>query len=127
LHKAINKFNLNTSTQADIEVEGTEYKLSPEKEVALFRIVQEALNNIRRHSQASIARIKVIFGDSTVKIAVLNNGIGFNQEEIMGRLSSGSKLGLLGMRERTQLIDGNFNLYSEPGKGTQISIEVKSD
>jgi len=122
----VKELNHISPVRASLEVEGTEYKLSPEKEVTLFRIVQEALNNIRRHSQATIAQVKVQFTPDRVAIFIKDNGKGFPVEKKASGLAADGKLGLLGMRERTQLLNGIFDIKSEPGQGTRISIEVKS-
>jgi two-component system, NarL family, sensor histidine kinase DegS len=99
---------------------------NPEKEVTLFRIVQEALNNIRRHSHATMAQVKVLFSPDKVTITIQDNGKGFQIEKMSDKLTADGKLGLLGMKERTQLLNGSFSIQSEPGLGTRISINVQS-
>ena len=127
LRWAVDEFNRTSPVSAALEVEGAEHRLSPEIEVTLFRIVQEALNNIRRHSQATSGQVKVKYTADAVKITIRDNGKGFLLEKTRGELTNNGKLGLIGMQERTQLLNGKFELHSEPGQGTTVSVEIKVD
>lgn len=127
LRWSIEGLNRTSSIRATLEIQGIERKLPSEKEVTLFRIVQEALNNIRRHSQASLAIITVLFKPDAIKITIQDNGRGFPMEKTKGELNTNGKLGLLGMQERTQLLNGVFEVHSEPGKGTLVSVEVNTN
>ncbi|GAI42180.1 unnamed protein product, partial [marine sediment metagenome] len=109
-----------------LKVLGGERRFSPEVESLLFRIVQEALNNIRRHAQASEAQVVVEFAEDRTKVSITDNGRGF---ELPGRLDDfarGGKLGLAGMQERAQLLSGTLEVKSTPGKGTTLIVEVPS-
>lgn len=125
LRWVVEEFNKVSGIKTSLEIYGIEHKLSPEKEVTLFRIVQEALNNIRRHSQATVSKIRISFDADMVKITIQDNGKGFSLEQTRGELATNGKLGLIGMQERTQLLDGKFQLNSDPGQGTLITVEVK--
>ena len=110
--------------KTELKVYGTRRRLPPEAELALFRIVQEALSNIRKHSQASRVVTAVEFSEGRVKITVDDNGQGF---ELSGRtddLAAMGKLGLIGMHERARLLDGTLTVHSKPGKGTTIAVDV---
>jgi len=109
---------------ADAEVIGMEQTLPAETQLLLFRIAQEALNNIRRHAQASRAMVKLEFGDNSIKMTVSDNGKGFEPPERMGDLASIGKLGLAGMQERARLLGSSLKVESEPGKGTTVVVEV---
>jgi len=107
-----------------LEVLGDERRYAPEFESSLFRIVQEALNNIRRHAQASEASVAIDFTRDRVKLTIGDNGRGF---ELVGRvddLPRSGKMGLVGMQERARLLGGTLEVQSTPGKGTTIIIEV---
>jgi PAS domain S-box-containing protein len=108
----------------EVKVSGNQQRLPPEKELLLFRIAQEALRNVWRHSRASTAFISVDFGHNKIKITVQDNGQGFQLPARLGDLASAGKLGLAGMYERAQLLDGSLELQSAPGKGTTLTIEV---
>lgn len=101
-----------------------ERRLSPEMELLLFRIVQESLMNIIKHARASRAEVEVRFEEKRVQVMIKDNGAGFIPPDNIGGLLQSGKLGLAGMQERAQLLGGNLHIYSEPGKGTQITVEV---
>jgi len=114
----------NQGIDAHVKVVGSEQTLPDEIQLPLFRIAQEALNNIIRHAEASSVWITMEFGDDKVVLTVKDNGKGFELPERIGDLASTGKLGLAGMQERTQLIRGKLMLQSEPGKETTIAVEV---
>ena len=106
------------------DVRGTPRRLSPDVELALFRIVQEALTNIGKHAQATESRLEVEYGPGKVKLRVSDNGQGFELPPMIDDFAYSGKLGLTGMRERAKLIDGNLTIRSEQGKGTTLILEV---
>jgi signal transduction histidine kinase len=110
--------------ETELKVYGDRRRLSPEAELVLFRIVQEALNNVRRHSQASRVVTTVEFGEGGVRITVDDNGQGFELPGRTGDLATAGKLGLIGMHERADLLDGTLTVRSELGKGTTVTVEV---
>jgi PAS domain S-box-containing protein len=110
--------------ETDLIVDGPEQRLAPDIELMLFRIVQEALRNIEKHSSASKAEVSVRFGDGEITITVNDNGIGFELPEKIGDLSRSSKLGLLGMEERVRLLGGRLDIKSNLGEGTSVTIEA---
>lgn len=103
---------------------GTQQRLSTETEVTLFRIAQEAMRNIRKHSQATEVAIRIEFGTETIKLQIKDNGKGFEPPKRMSTLTMGGRLGLIGMNERARLINGRFTIKSRPGKGTTIAVEA---
>lgn len=115
--------NISTS----LEISGPERRLEPEVELALFRIAQEALSNIRRHSGAKKAEVELLFTNRKVKLTISDNGRGFQLPEVLGDLANEGKLGLLGMQERTSLFNGKFSVRSAVGKGTMVAVEVSDE
>jgi len=105
-----------------IELDQPAVRLPPHMEVALFRIAQEAINNIAKHAEAQRATIRLFFRDSAVRIAVADDGRGFDVDRVLA--SAGESVGLMGMQERTRLLSGRFDIRSEEGKGTQVTVEV---
>ncbi len=95
---------------------------SPLVEVALTRVIQEALTNVRRHAQASRVEVKVAREGSNCEIAVLDDGVGFDQHQVP--VGSAERLGLKTMRERVEELGGRFSIISRPGEGTRVTIEV---
>ena len=90
----------------------------------LFRIIQEALRNVWRHSQATRAEVVLEFGEKKLRITVVDNGKGFDRPKTMGDLARYGKLGLAGMQERAQLVGTTLAVDSQPGKGSTVTIEV---
>lgn len=107
-----------------VSVLGTERRLTEEVELALFRITQEALRNVARHSKANKSEIILEFGEQKVSVSVRDNGQGFYIPEKINDLSKDGKLGLIGMQERARLINGHLSIQSEPGKGTHVTVEA---
>ena len=114
----------NYNITADVEVAGNQRKFPPEAELMLFRITQEALTNVRRHSGADRVCVRVEFADSSTKVTVSDNGKGFETPARAGDLARIGKLGLAGMQERAQLLGGTLTIDSKPGKGTILTVEV---
>ncbi|MCX6000675.1 MAG: PAS domain S-box protein [Chloroflexi bacterium] len=116
--------NLRRTSQIDasLDVVGRERRLSPEVEVGLFRMVQEALRNVRRHSEAARAVVRAEFGGDGVSVTVTDDGKGFQLPGRLGDFAGRGKLGLVGMQERVQLFGGVFSVHSEVGKGTTVSV-----
>jgi len=120
----IDRLNHKGGIETKIVVHGAERKLSSETEVTIFRIVQEALNNARRHSKATEAVVTLEFAPESLEITVQDNGDGFSLSETIGKLATEGKLGLIGMQQRAKFLNSPFNIYSQPGKGTLVSIEI---
>jgi len=110
----------------ELKVLGGERRFSPEVESLLFRIVQEALNNIRRHAQASQAQVVMEFAEDRIKVTISDNGRGFELSGRVDDLPRSGKLGLAGIQERARLLGGTLEVKSTPGKGTTLIVEVPS-
>jgi len=107
-----------------VNIIGSERRLPEEVELVLFRITQEAVRNVWRHSQATKAEITVEFEQSKTKITVSDNGNGFTPPQMIGDLAKDGKLGLAGMEERARLVDGTLTVQSQPGRGSSVTVEV---
>jgi PAS domain S-box-containing protein len=107
-----------------VSVLGQEQRLPEEVELVLFRITQEALRNVARHSKATSSEITLEFGEQKVKVNVSDDGEGFYVPEKISDLSKNGKLGLVGMQEWARLINGQLSIQSEPGKGTNVVVEA---
>ncbi len=112
--------NIDTS----LKVTGDRRRLSPEAELLLFRIVQEALRNVGKHAHATSAGVTIEFGQKDVSLTITDNGSGFPVPDNLGELPYGGKLGLIGMRERAKLLGGTMKIDSAQGKGTSITINA---
>jgi PAS domain S-box-containing protein len=96
----------------------------PEVETALYRIAQEALSNLGKHSQASKGTVKIAHTKESVSLEISDNGAGFNQAEVAAQRTAGAHLGLVSMNERATLLGGTFSVDSQPGRGTTIRVEI---
>jgi PAS domain S-box-containing protein len=94
--------------------------LPPEAALCLFRIVQEGLRNVTKHSRASRVDVVLEGGAQTVSLTLCDNGIGF---ELSDNFVSGG-IGIISMRERARMLGGTFEVLSRPGQGTQIDVTV---
>lgn len=105
---------------------GDENRLAPEVELALYRIAQEALSNILRHANATQAFLQISFDDHEVKLEVRDDGVGFEMPKSPTDFAPSGHFGLLGIRERTDLIGGRLEVQSEAGQGTRLSVRLKN-
>lgn len=117
LEGLIAEFKLNTDIKITSKINLVS-SLATEVNTAVYRIVQEALTNITKHSEATIVELSLNEIAGTIKLSVKDNGCGFNPME------NTTGFGLQGMQERTEALNGNFRVISEYGKGCQIEVEI---
>ena len=108
----------------EVRIQGISRRFSPEVELVLFRVAQEALRNAVRHSKATRAEVMVEFDERKIRITVKDNGTGFDLPETTGDLVKQGRLGLAGMQERIQLAGGSLRIKSRLGKGTTVVVEA---
>ncbi|MDP2948216.1 MAG: GAF domain-containing sensor histidine kinase [Chloroflexota bacterium] len=107
-----------------LEAERMHDRLAPHLEVALFRILQEAINNCARHARAEHVRVRLEHVDGEVRGTVEDDGVGFDVWATLKGKREKAALGLLGMRERAALIGGSLDIESEPGRGTRLRLRL---
>jgi signal transduction histidine kinase len=107
-----------------LNTEGEFGRLSHNAEVAIFSVVQEAINNAKKHAHASRIDIDVNARKGDLAVAIRDNGIGFDMKEMAGRYDERGSLGMLNMRERADLVEGKLSVFSEPGHGTSVTLEL---
>lgn len=112
-----NNINILTSFR------GRETRFEPGLEIALFRLIQEALNNVVKHARASEVKVSIDVNDTLVKAVVEDNGVGFIMAKALNNYT-GTKFGLISMKERTDLLGGNMNIETKPGQGTKIMFAI---
>jgi len=110
--------------RVSFQVTGEPRRLAPGIELALYRIVQEALNNVARHAEASEADVHVAFADHSVLVCVKDNGKGFEVPPRVTGLVEAGHYGLTGMQERARLAGAQLTIGSQPGEGTSIEIAL---
>ncbi|MDP2777926.1 MAG: histidine kinase, partial [Anaerolineales bacterium] len=109
--------------EVDFHQSGRERRLSREVELALYRIAQEALNNVVRHAKAKGAALRIGF-DKETKLEVTDDGVGFSVPKSPTDFAPSGHFGLLGMRERAGLIGARFEVQSEAGGGTRLFVHL---
>jgi two-component system sensor histidine kinase DegS len=109
---------------ANITVLGEQNRLSDDAELALFRIAQEALSNVAKHSGASAVELTVDFRGDGLRMTIADNGKGFELPASTSDVAASGKLGIMGMQERARLLGGTLAVHSEPGMGTSVVVTV---
>jgi signal transduction histidine kinase len=122
LDREIEAFRIDTEIEAELVRRGEFSSLSASQRIALARIVQEALSNIREHSGATRVSVSVAMRRNHVHAEIVDNGRGFAVERTLVRAAQTGRLGLLGMSERVRLLGGRFDIESQPGEGTEITV-----
>lgn len=122
LKECVTTFERASRVHCDLKIEETPRRISPDAEVAAFRIVQEALNNVEAHAQAKHACVRVRFGARDLNVEIADDGCGFQ----VGRVTNDTRthLGLIGMQERAESIGGSLEISSRPGEGTRVRLSV---
>lgn len=114
-----------TGMVINIVNQGGKPKLTSDIRAVVFRIAQEAINNVVRHANASRIDIQLVYTHNNIYLRVEDNGQGFNAELVLKKKPGRpTAWGLLGMVERASLVGGSCNIYSHPGKGTLIEVNV---
>jgi len=113
-----------TNIPVEFQRQGTEVRLNPNIELALYRMAQEALNNVGRHAQASQAHLIVSFTSQEVTLHINDDGKGFDVPKSPSEFAPGGHFGLLGLYERAELIGARLEIHSSPGQGSQISVHL---
>jgi signal transduction histidine kinase len=123
LREVISQDQERTGIRHALRVYGTPYRLPPPAKIAAYRIVQEALSNIHQHAAAESVSIAMRYSPQQIRITIRDDGQGFDKEQVM--LSPPRyHFGLIGMRERALSIGGQLRLESEPGKGSQVTLDI---
>jgi signal transduction histidine kinase len=108
------------------KISGPDRRLRPEVELALYRIVQEALNNVTRHAQASHAEVIFELTLETITLNVIDDGCGFNVPESPSEMAPVGHFGLLGMQERAELIGARLTIKSTLEQGTNVTVNLQT-
>ncbi len=118
LQQTVSEFEDSCDIATCIHGVSTEFKLLPEIQIQLIRIIQEALSNVRKHSDAEKVEITYHEQNNNISVKICDNGRGFNPDEI----GHYSRHGLRGMRERAALMDADIEIVSLPGEGTTVHV-----
>ncbi len=126
LQRYSSNFTDETGIEVILDLYNPSNKLDTLIEIAVFRIIQEALNNIKKHSKATRAYINLQIDDDKLFGKVVDNGIGFDVSEL-NNLKKDVKdggFGIYSMRQRAELLKGELKIHSQPGKGTTLLLQI---
>jgi signal transduction histidine kinase len=113
------EFSRHTGVPATVNVDGTFDALTEAQRTGIYRVVQEALTNCARHANARNVNVSICSRQENIVVHIKDDGVGFNSLAYPRR-----GLGLLGIRERVEALDGMLRISSQPGKGTTIEVEI---
>lgn len=123
LKRYVEQYTKDNGIYVEITTMGNEYPLHSSLVVAVFRIIQEALTNVKKHSGAKEVVIKIEYIESRVNVVIRDNGSGFDIEKALSEKNN-KNFGIIGMRERVQLLKGKFAIKTFPGQGTEVIFYV---
>jgi two-component system sensor histidine kinase DegS len=125
LRKYIQDFEERTHIRTLFETRGKERRLTSAMEAAIYRLVQEALTNVTKHSQSSYVVVQMTYQAQIVKVVVQDNGCGFIPKQLDEK--GNDHFGIMGMRERTTLLEGRMEIESKVNEGTKIIIHIPTN
>jgi signal transduction histidine kinase len=124
---ALHAYTKDLSTRKKIAIHLTVFAgveaLAGDKRTVLFRVAQEALTNVTRHAEATQIKINITDISGVVRMEISDNGKSFPVEKIL-LANNPQRLGLIGMKERVEMVGGNLTIKSTPGKGTTVRAEI---
>jgi len=123
LHSFAKTFSKQTGIRISLAVSAQVEKVDITKRTVLYRVAQEALTNVAKHARATEVKVKICSSNGSVIMCVVDNGKSFQIEPFSYRKGN-KRLGLLGMRERVEMVGGTFLVESEPGKGTSVQANI---
>jgi signal transduction histidine kinase len=123
LHSFMKHFAKETGIRVSLKAFAEVERLDSDKRTVLYRVAQEALTNVARHAQASRAEVSIWKLPNAVGMKIKDNGKSFQVERALHAIKS-KRLGLLGMRERVEMVGGKFTVESAPGHGTTIQAQI---
>lgn len=123
MRKYVEKFRERHNIIVELKVDNEKMQISAEGAVALYRILQEGLNNIVKHSQATLCNIHLAIEDNFIVLYLCDNGTGISPE-IIEKARKENRLGLYGMQERAELMGGFFVIQGVAGKGTKLKVSI---
>jgi signal transduction histidine kinase len=120
----VDAFRAGAETGATLQIVGELHDLTRSQQIAVLRVVQEALANVREHSAAGVVEINVNEEENHVRVTVVDDGRGFHPQAALRQAERQGRLGVVGMAERVRLLGGSFNLDSAPGGPTTVTALV---
>ncbi|MGH7273191.1 MAG: sensor histidine kinase, partial [Nitrospiria bacterium] len=124
LETFIEDFQRGTGIQTEFIYKLTETLLPPNLETHLYRIVQEALNNVIKHACASSVAIRLAEIENKLHLSIMDNGLGFCWDQLLKEKKAPEGIGLISIQERANLFKGTTEIVSSPENGTKITVKI---
>lgn len=123
----LDRLHEETGINVKFSLKGTVYELTQDESVALFRMIQEACNNVKKHAEADSLCVAIDFSEPGIFIQIKDNGKGFELKGNINRLALSGKLGIIGMNDRAQSIGAILQIKSAKGLGTEVDISIPAE
>lgn len=120
----LDAFTKQTGIETRFHLLGQETRLDSDIELPIFRIIQESLNNSRKHANPNWVEVTMEFLPHYINVEIKDDGSGFDLQEIQGKIKTGQHYGLLSMQSRTTVLRGSLRLQSRPGEGTKVLVRI---
>ncbi|QHW32584.1 histidine kinase [Paenibacillus rhizovicinus] len=124
LRKYIQDYEEKSKIRTKFDTIGKEIRLPSAMEAAVYRMVQEAFSNAFKHANPTFVSLEMTYQVQMVKIVVNDNGVGFHTNQIESKVKNSVHFGLIGMRERVELLEGRMEIESAINQGTKITIHI---
>ncbi len=124
IRKYVQDFEEKNKIRTQFNLVGRESRLPSGMEIAIFRLVQEAFSNVAKHANATFVSAELTFEKDQVQIYIVDNGEGFDVKLTEQEIAKGNNFGMLGMRERLELLEGKMDIVSEKNSGTKITMLI---
>ena len=124
LHRETDAFAERTGIEAQLELRGDPDSLDSAQRITVFRVIQEALANVREHSGATTVEIRVRARRNSIDVRIVDNGAGFEVSRSLARAAKRGRLGLVGIGERVHMLGGSLEIDSRPGGPTTLSFTL---
>ena len=124
LHREVDTFAERSGVRAELEIRGDPESLSSAQRITVFRVIQEALANVREHAGATSVSVRVRARRSAIEVQIVDDGMGFEVERALAKAAQRGRLGLVGIAERVRMVGGTFELDSRPGGPTMLKLTL---
>ena len=124
LHREVDAFAERTGVDTRLEIRGDPESLTSAQRIAVYRAIQESLSNIREHSGASTAEIRLRMRRASIEVRVTDDGHGFEVGRALARAAQRGRLGIVGIGERVRMLGGSFEIDSAPGGPTMLTFAL---
>jgi two-component system sensor histidine kinase DegS len=120
LKKSVEDYEQKTGIASNLTISGKDQRIAPHLEVTIFRAIQHLLTNVKQHAQATHIQVNLTVQDDRAMVSVEDDGIGFNVNEAISNSRQRKTIGLISLQEQVEMLGGELEIDSSPGKGTRV-------